>query len=90
MDVKILDATSGKWLGRWDAYFKGLGIHFLRSPSFFHPSPKNQDALLAFGQGRKEGEGKEGEDWVEIKGVVGKELSKHSRKKLFGRSKNGG
>lgn len=74
-DVEVLDATAGTWMGRWDAYFAGLGIAHLRSPMFFHPSPADSDALVAFARR----EGREGE-LVRIEGVVGKEKSKHARK----------
>lgn len=75
-DVKVLDSSSSSWLGRWDGFFKGLGITHLRSPMFFHPSPAEVDALVAYAHR----EGRE-EELVAIDGVVGREKSKHARKK---------
>ncbi|KAL8292269.1 hypothetical protein RQP46_001735 [Phenoliferia psychrophenolica] len=83
-DIKVLDSSAGGWLGKWDAYFRELGISHLRSPMFFHPSPSDTDALVAFARR----EGREGE-LVAIPGVVGKEKSKHARKKQV-RRKIGG
>ncbi|KAM0748393.1 hypothetical protein T439DRAFT_291719 [Meredithblackwellia eburnea MCA 4105] len=75
-DIKVLDGTSDTWLGRWDGFFKGLGISHLRSPMFFHPCPAEVDAMVAYAS--RTGREKE---LVPIQGVVGKELSKHKRKK---------
>lgn len=74
--IKVLDSTSNKWMGRWDDYFEGLRIKHLRSPMLFHPAPADVDALVAYA--RREGREKELEP---INGVVGKELSKHEKKK---------
>ena len=52
-DLKVLDSSAAGWLGKWDGYFKGLGITHLRSPMFFHPCPADTDALVAFA--RREG-----------------------------------
>jgi hypothetical protein len=63
-------------MGRWRGFFKGLRIETLRSPMLFHPSPADVDALVAYA--RRVG----GENELEpIHGVVGKELSKHQKKK---------
>lgn len=74
--VKALDATGGKWMGRWDSFFEGLRITHLRSPMFFHPSPATADAMVAFAQR----EGRE-DELKAIDNVVGSEKSKHWRKK---------
>ncbi|MBE7180283.1 MAG: SidA/IucD/PvdA family monooxygenase [Terriglobus roseus] len=72
----VLDAIADRWMARWDGLFGALGIEQLRSPSFFHVDPSDRDALLAFAHehGRMD-------EMVEIRGVVGKELSKHRKKK---------
>lgn len=77
--LRILDATSSTWLGRWNSFFKGLDIKYLRSPMWFHPAPGEVDALVTYAN-RMERE----DELLEIKGVVGKELSKHQRKKGYG------
>jgi hypothetical protein len=43
----VLDATSDRWMGRWDQLFGALDISHLRSPMFFHVDPSDRDALLA-------------------------------------------
>ena len=70
----VVDVT-GEWLGQWKKLFDALQITHLRSPMFFHPDPSDVDGLVAFAHthGRAE-------ELKEIKGVVGKELSKHKRK----------
>lgn len=72
----VLDAYSDQWLGMWDSQFDTCEIPTLRSPMFFHPDPADIDGLIAFAnsQGRTD-------ELVEIKNVVGKELSKHQQKK---------
>jgi len=74
--VKVLDATSDRWLSRWDSFFTGLRITHLRSPMFFQPSPATADAMVAFAQRQ----GRE-DELKPIEGVVGKERSKHWKKK---------
>lgn len=69
-------------MSAWDKKFKDLKISHLRSPMFFHPDPRDRDGLLGFAY--KDGRPKEGE-LREIKGVVGKGLSKYQRKQ---KSKN--
>jgi len=70
------EATSDQWLSRWHGMFEALKIRHLRSPLFFHVDPQDRDSLLAFAHER----GRMGE-MREITGVVGKEISKHERKK---------
>ncbi|GAA6063920.1 hypothetical protein JCM10212_003538 [Sporobolomyces blumeae] len=74
--IKVLDATSDSWMARWNGFFAGLRIEHLRSPMLFHPHPADVDSLVAYS--KRVG----GEAQLEpIHGVVGKEMSKHQRKK---------
>lgn len=61
---------------RWNNAFRTLEIKQLRSPMFFHVDPGDRDGMLAYTQevGREE-------DLWEISGCVGKEMSKHKKKK---------
>lgn len=79
----VLDAHSDQWMHDWNERFGALGIKYLRSPMFFHTSPRDRNALIsyAWAKGRLD-------DLDEIPNVVGKELSKHQRKKQ--RSKKNG
>jgi len=63
-------------MSSWNEKFEDLGITHLRSPMFFHPDPRDRDGMLEFAVR----EGRQAE-LKEISGVVGKELSKHQRKK---------
>lgn len=74
--LTVLDASSNTWMDTWSARFAALQITHLRSPLFFHPDPRDRDGLLAYAyeQGREA-------ELVEIPNVVGKEISKHARKK---------
>jgi len=76
LDIAVLDADSKTWMSAWNEKFKALNISHLRSPMFFHPDPRDRDGLLGFAyqQGREK-------ELKEIKGIVGKELSRHQRKK---------
>lgn len=76
LSMLVLDSSGAAWMAKWQRLFAALRIEHLRSPMFFHPHPQDRDALLAFAQ---EG-GRRGE-CVEITGCVGKEISKHRRKK---------
>lgn len=74
----ILDATDNKWLGRWNNLFSTYEISHLRSPMMWHVDPLDRDSLLAHAYShRRENE------LVEIKNCVGKEVSKHARKKAM-------
>lgn len=75
--IKVLDSTSDQWMGRWKGFFEGLRIKTLRSPMLFHPAPADVDALVAYARRV----GKEEDELEPIHGVVGKELSKHQKKK---------
>lgn len=75
----VLDATDESWLGRWRRLFRTFDISHLRSPMLWHVDPLDRDALLAHAY-REEREG----ELVEIRNCVGKEMSKHAKKKLAG------
>ncbi|KAJ5103635.1 hypothetical protein N7532_004164 [Penicillium argentinense] len=72
----VLDGSGDQWMQRWNNAFRMLEIKQLRSPMFFHPDPGDRDGMLAYTQevGREE-------DLWEISGCVGKEMSKHKKKK---------
>lgn len=81
-DVVCLDANHEEWLGHWNKMFALYDIKHLRSPLFWHLDPKDRDALLAHAyEYRRE------DELLEIRHCVGKEISKHIRKK---RSRRGG
>ena len=81
-DILVLDEDGDKWMARWNRLFSTFGITYLRSPIFFHLDPAERDGLLSYAyfNGRED-------EMREIKGCVGKELSKHQRKKRDGRKK---
>ena len=74
--MAVLDATSDSWMARWNSRFETLDIPQLRSPLPWHLDPKDLDSLRGFAH-------KQGRccELVEIKGCVGKELSKHAKKR---------
>ncbi|KAF7715660.1 Uncharacterized protein PECH_001262 [Penicillium ucsense] len=74
--VLVLDGTSQHWMQRWNNAFRTLEIKQLRSPMFFHVDPGDRDGMLAYTQEI----GRENDLW-EISGCVGKEMSKHKKKK---------
>ncbi|KAI1497478.1 FAD binding domain-containing protein [Biscogniauxia marginata] len=76
LDLLVLDSTDNRWMTRWKCLFKTFDISYLRSPMFFHIDPAERDGLLAYTY-RNERSG----ELKEIRGCVGKELSKHQRKK---------
>lgn len=76
LDIHVLDATDGRFMARWDTLFKTFDISHLRSPMFFHVDPAERDGLLAYTY-RNDREN----ELTELRGCVGKELSKHQRKK---------
>lgn len=72
----VLDSTSDQWLGRWNTLFKTYDISHLRSPMLWHVDPLDRDSLLAHAyMNQRE------DELVEIKNCVGKEMSKHAKKK---------
>ncbi|KAJ4255846.1 hypothetical protein NW757_004469 [Fusarium falciforme] len=75
----VLDADGGNWMGRWKRLFKMYDISHLRSPMLWHVDPQDRDALLshAYMNGRKD-------ELIEIRHCVGKEVSKHAKKKMMG------
>ena len=83
LDVVVLDADDNQWLGRWDRLFTTYDIQHLRSPMFWHMDPGERDSLLAFAH-----ETERAAELLEIRHCVGKELSKHARKKR--QSRRGG
>ncbi|KAJ5748413.1 uncharacterized protein N7511_010109 [Penicillium nucicola] len=76
MSTLVLDGSGDKWMQRWNNAFKTLEIKQLRSPMFFHVDPGDRDGMLAYTQET----GREGDLW-EIPNCVGKEVSKHKKKK---------
>ncbi len=79
-DVVCLDANYDEWLGRWNKMFASYDIKHLRSPLFWHLDPKERDALLAHAY-----EHHREDELLEIRQCVGKEISKHIRKKRLRR-----
>ncbi|KAI1081689.1 hypothetical protein F5B20DRAFT_579020 [Whalleya microplaca] len=76
LDLLVLDATDDRWMSRWGRLFKTFDIPHLRSPMFFHIDPAERDGLLAYAYRNDRGD-----ELKEIRGCVGKEMSKHQRKK---------
>jgi cation diffusion facilitator CzcD-associated flavoprotein CzcO len=76
LDVVVLDAEHDQWLGRWDRLFSTFEIQHLRSPMFWHLDPKDRDSLLAYTY-----EQDRPSELLAIPHCVGKEISKHIRKK---------
>lgn len=72
----VLDASSTDWMGRWNELFRTFDIEYLRSPMFFHPDPSDRDALLGFVFAEQRTA-----EMQEIAGCVGKETSKHKKRK---------
>ncbi|KAM0203039.1 hypothetical protein ACHAPI_001210 [Fusarium lateritium] len=72
----VLDADSDTWMGRWNRLFKMYDISHLRSPMLWHVDPLDRDALLAHAYANDRED-----ELVEIRNCVGKEVSKHGRKK---------
>lgn len=82
--LMVLDSSSDQWMAKWNALFKKFEISHLRSPMFFHTDPSDRDALLAFAH-----ENDRMGELEEIAGCVGKEVSKHKRKKKTARKDSG-
>ncbi|KAF2086397.1 FAD binding domain-containing protein [Saccharata proteae CBS 121410] len=72
----VLDGTAEEWMGRWNRLFKTFEIDHLRSPMFFHVDPGDRDALLAYTH-----EKNRDNELEELHNTVGKEISKHHKKK---------
>ncbi|TIC57990.1 hypothetical protein E3Q01_01324 [Wallemia mellicola] len=78
LSVRVFDKHVNQgWMPHWYCMFENLEIRSLRSPMFFHSSPRDVDALLAYAYSN----GRQNE-LQDIPGVVGKELSKHAKKRL--------
>jgi hypothetical protein len=75
-DMAVLDANHDDWMGRWNQLFNTFHITHLRSPMFWHLDPNNRDGLLS-----KAYEEQRSGELLEIKGCVGKEISKHMKKR---------
>ncbi|KAL4791826.1 hypothetical protein BDV19DRAFT_392752 [Aspergillus venezuelensis] len=76
LSMLVLDSTAPQWMSKWNRAFKTLEIEQLRSPMFFHVDPGDRDGMLAYTTET----GREKDLW-EISGCVGKEISKHKKKK---------
>lgn len=79
-DVIVLDADHEDWMGRWNRLFATYEIKQLRSHMLWHVDPNDRDSLLAHARDN----GRESE-LVEMKGCVGKEMSKHAMKARQGK-----
>ncbi|KAI1177912.1 FAD binding domain-containing protein [Nemania sp. FL0916] len=76
VDILALDAYGTNWMERWQNLFKTFDISHLRSPMFFHIDPAERDGLLSYAYAENRDD-----ELRELQGCVGKELSKHQRKK---------
>ncbi|OBS21517.1 hypothetical protein FPOA_07854 [Fusarium poae] len=72
----VLDADGDTWMSRWNRLFKMYDISHLRSPMLWHVDPLDRDALLAHAYANDRED-----ELIEIRNCVGKEVSKHGRKK---------
>lgn len=77
--MAVLDGEGAGWMARWNRLFEAYGISHLRSPMQWHVDPADRDSLLAFAHGAQRQD-----ELVEIKGCVGKEISKHKKKARMG------
>ncbi|KAB8343258.1 hypothetical protein FH972_022846 [Carpinus fangiana] len=81
----VLDAgPAAAFMQRWNSLFKLYAITHLRSPMFFHLDPSDRDALLSFAHSTPSSTGRQTRyesECREITNVVGREVSKHARKK---------
>ncbi|KAF2417125.1 hypothetical protein EJ08DRAFT_690859 [Tothia fuscella] len=80
IDMLVLDSTSASWMTRGNLLLEKLEIKYVRSPMFFHPDPQDRDALLAYCTQNKD----ESLCQQEIAGCVGREVSKHRKKRKAG------
>jgi hypothetical protein len=74
--MMVLDGTRDEWLGRWNELFGLYDISHLRSPMLWHVDPLDRDSLLAHAWSTDRED-----ELVEIRNCVGKEISKHAKKK---------
>lgn len=84
LDMLVLDADGADWMTKWNRLFTKFGIQYLRSPMFFHVDPSDRDALLGytFEENRET-------ELQALPGCVGKEVSKHRKKKKRNVNGNG-
>ena len=75
-DMLVLDAEGARFMARCDRLFRTFDIPHLRSPMFFHIDPLDRDGLLAYTHFHERLS-----ELREIGGCVGKEVSKHRKKK---------
>ena len=78
--MHILDTTTNRWMARWDHPFNVFIIASLRSRMFLSIDARDRDGLLAFAYGQGTAN-----DLQEIYGCVGKEVSKHRRRRRMTR-----
>lgn len=77
--MAVLDSTGDKWMARWNTLFKTYDIQNLRSPMLWHIDPADRDSLLSFAHVNNRQD-----ELIELKGCVGKEISKHKKKVKHG------
>jgi hypothetical protein len=75
--MAVYDSSGPDWMAKWKGFFCAYDIKTLRSPLFFHVDPRDRDGLKAYAYAK----GRE-KEMIELKGVVGKEVSKHQLKKM--------
>ncbi|OAA68277.1 FAD binding domain protein [Niveomyces insectorum RCEF 264] len=80
MRMAVVDASGDAWLTRWNRLFGAYAISHLRSPLLWHIDPKDRDSLLAWAH-----EQGVPEDLFDIGHCVGREVSKHLKKKRSAR-----
>lgn len=78
--MAVYDSSGSDWMTKWSCLFHAYNIKTLRSPLFFHVDPRDRDGLKAYAYAK----GRE-KEMVKLKGVVGKEISKHLLKKRMKR-----
>ncbi|OBT49459.1 hypothetical protein VE00_00341 [Pseudogymnoascus sp. WSF 3629] len=78
--MAVYDSSGSDWMTKWACLFRAYNIKTLRSPLFFHVDPRDRDGLKAYAYAK----GRE-KEMIELKGVVGKEISKHLMKKKLKR-----
>ncbi|KEY72412.1 hypothetical protein S7711_01080 [Stachybotrys chartarum IBT 7711] len=72
----VLDSSGKDWLSRWNNLFRTYEISHLRSHMLWHVDPQDRDALLGYAyQHHRE------KELTEMKNCVGKEISKHAKKR---------
>lgn len=77
----VLDDSDSRWMARWNRLFGTFDITHLRSPVLWHVDPRDRDSLLSYAH-----EMAREDELLEIRGCVGKEISKHGWKKKMRKS----